>query len=297
MYDFVILTDDRYVNPEKKDKYVQNILFEDGILIKELERIGFNVTRKSWSDPNFEWESTRYAIFRTTWDYFDRLSQFLNWLENTSLKTQFINDYSLVKWNLDKHYLKDLNNSNVPIVPTDFIEPDQDINLEVIFEQFSFDEMIIKPAISGAARHTYRVNKLNLNDYNKIFDDLHNNETWLIQPFLDTIISRGEISLIMINGNYSHSVLKIAKKGDFRVQDDFGGTVHDYQPAQNEIELAEKALKACPLLPVYARVDIVWDKMGRPLISELELIEPELFFRNRKASARELAQSISEKVN
>jgi len=297
MYDFVILTDDRYVNPGKRDQYVQNILFEDGILIEELERIGFNVTRKSWSDPNFEWKSTRYAIFRTTWDYFDRLPEFLNWLENTSTKTQFFNDYSLVKWNLDKHYLQDLKNSNVPIVQTDFIEPYQDINLEVIFKQFSFDEMIIKPAISGAARHTYRVNKQTLKTYSKIFDDLHKEETWLIQPFLDTIISRGEISLIMINGNYSHAVLKIAKKGDFRVQDDFGGTVHDYQPSQNEIELAEKALQACPILPVYARVDIVWNKMEKPLISELELIEPELFFRNRKASARKLALSISEKVN
>jgi glutathione synthase/RimK-type ligase-like ATP-grasp enzyme len=297
MYDFVILTDDRYINPAKRDQYVQNILFEDGILIKELERLGFNVMRKSWSDPDFEWKSTKYAIFRTTWDYFDRLSEFINWLEGTSVKTKFINDYSLVKWNLDKHYLKDLKNSNVPIVPTNFIEPDDDIKLEVIFKQFNLDEIIIKPAISGAARHTYRVNKQNLKFQCKIFSDLHKNETWLIQPFLHTIISKGEISLIMINGNYSHSVLKIAKKGDFRVQDDFGGTVHDYQPGQNEIELAEKALKACPVLPVYARVDIVWDEMGSPLISELELIEPELFFRNREASARELALSISEKIN
>ena len=90
--------------------------------------------------------------------------------------------------------------------------------------------------------------------------------------------------------------LKKAKEGDFRVQDDFGGTVHDYDPTENEIRFAEAAVKACPELPIYARVDIFEDNDGNIALSELELIEPELWFRNYKPAALALAKGVKERL-
>ena len=100
-----------------------------------------------------------------------------------------------------------------------------------------------------------------------------------------------EISLI-IAGEYTHAVKKIAKKGDFRVQDDHGGTVEKYEATSEEIKFAEKCIENCPFSPIYARVDIVYDNNNQPSLSELELIEPELWFRNNPNSAEMLANEI-----
>jgi hypothetical protein len=97
----------------------------------------------------------------------------------------------------------------------------------------------------------------------------------------------------MLGGKFSHAVLKMAKPGDFRVQDDFGGSLHDYEPAPEEISLAEYVLALCPEIPVYARVDLIRAEDGRPLLTELELIEPELWFRRNPSSAGILAGLIA----
>ena len=102
----------------------------------------------------------------------------------------------------------------------------------------------------------------------------------LFQEFQHQIQSKGEMSLMMIDGKFTHAVLKKAKPGDFRVQDEFGGTVVDYAPNKEEIAFAEKAIAACPKETIYGRVDIFYDNENRLSLGELELIEPELWFEN-----------------
>ena len=109
---------------------------------------------------------------------------------------------------------------------------------------------------------------------------------------MKNISIKGEISLIMIGGKYTHAVKKNAKKGDFRVQDDHGGTVEIYEANRVEINFAEKCINKCPFFPIYARVDIVYDNKNKPALMELELIEPELWFRNNSESAIILAEEI-----
>ena len=115
----------------------------------------------------------------------------------------------------------------------------------------------------------------------------------LFQEFLNNITTQGEISLIMIGGRYTHAIKKIAKEGDFRVQDDHGGRIEKYTPTKEEIVFAENCLAASPFKPMYARVDIVYDNNNKPSLSELELIEPELWFRNHPKAAEQLAEKIS----
>ena len=100
----------------------------------------------------------------------------------------------------------------------------------------------------------------------------------------------------MIGGEYTHAVKKIAKNGDFRVQDDHGGTVEKYIATESEISFAKQCLDKCPFNPIYARVDIVYDNNNLVSLSELELIEPELWFRNCKKSVEKLSSYIIEKL-
>ena len=292
MYDIAILTDKRYVNPEKTDWYINQVLLEDRLLQTALENKGLKVAKKNWADEKFDWGTTKYAIFRSTWDYFDRFEEFFNWLEKNKERTTFINSADIINWNIDKHYLQDLATNGINIAPTLFIEQGDNTTLIDLFIKTKWTEAVIKPAISGAARHTYRITPNNCNNYENGFQELITKESMLFQEFLNNITSNGEISLIMIGGKYTHAVKKIAKKGDFRVQDDHGGIVEEYTPNKEEINFAEECLEASPFNPIYARVDIVYDNNNLPSLSELELIEPELWFRNCPKSAEKLAKEI-----
>jgi glutathione synthase/RimK-type ligase-like ATP-grasp enzyme len=166
------------------------------------------------------------------------------------------------------------------------------MSLNEIHEKLNWQETVLKPCISGAARHTYRLNKNNIADYENVFKQLVANEAMILQPFQKNIVKQGEVSLMVIDGKFTHAVLKIAKKGDFRVQDDFGGTVQTYNASLEEIKFAENAVKACIDKPIYARVDVFTDNDGILALSELELIEPELWFRNNPEASNLLAAAI-----
>ena len=296
-YDIVILTDSRYEKPKKTDWYIDQVLLEDSLVQKALEAKDLKVIRKDWACPHFDWESTQYAIFRTTWDYFDRFEEFFTWFEKTRKIVQFINVPEIIYWNLDKHYLKDLEKLGLNIPPTHYIEKGEQQSLRNLFEKTKWQKAVLKPAIAGAARETFLID---VNDFEKFEGDLRRllaKETMLFQEFQHQIQSKGEMSLMMIGGKYTHAVLKKAKSGDFRVQDDFGGTVETHHADQDEIAFAEIAIAACPQLPLYARVDIFYDNNNELALGELELIEPELWFRNYPEAANKLAISIIEFIS
>ena len=291
-YDIVLLTESRYDQPIEIDWYVEQVLTEDNLVKEALEAKGLRVTRKDWADANFDWSSTHYVLFRTTWDYFHRFEEFSKWMEATKQITQFINPVEQIIWNMDKHYLRDLNNKGVNIPPTVFIEKGNTKSLQEIHNIKQWTETVLKPAVSGGGRHTYRLNQENIAEHEDIFKELCEQEAMLLQPFQHNVVSQGEIAFMVMGGKFTHAILKIAKEGDFRVQDDFGGTVHEYNPTSEEIAFAEKVVAACDPQPLYARVDVFTDNDGNPAIAELELIEPELWFRFCHESADVLADAI-----
>ena len=170
MLDFVILTEDRYENPKVVDGYVKNILKEDGLLLESLTKLSFSVKRVSWSSKKFDWRSTRYVIFRSTWDYFERFAEFENWLKITSLKTKFINTYSQIIWNLDKSYLQYFDKEGINIVPSFFMS--EGFSLKGVMKKNNWTEVITKPTISAAAWNTHRVSEKNLNKHEHVFYEL-----------------------------------------------------------------------------------------------------------------------------
>lgn len=290
--DIVILTEDRYVNPLDINEYNSNILLEDQLVIDALKDEGLAVERKSWSDSNFDWNNTKQVLFRSTWDYFDRYTEFSKWLSEVSTKTILLNSQKIINWNIDKHYLSELQEKGVHICETHFIEKGTTTTLSELHKQLNWEKTVLKPCISGAARHTYKLDLNNLKKHEAVFQKLIAREAMMLQPFQKNILTHGEYSFVIINGKYTHAVQKIAKPGDFRVQDDFGGTVHVYDPSTQEITFAENAVNACIEKPMYARVDVIIDNNNKLAISEIELIEPELWFRNNQKAAIALAKEV-----
>ena len=290
--DIVILTEDRYVNPSVINDYNKNLLLEDQLVSDALKNEGISVERKSWSDPDFDWSTTKFIIFRSTWDYFDRYDEFTVWLKNVSIKTTLLNSAEIIHWNIDKHYLLDLKQKGIHICESYFIEKGTDTSLLELHDNLGWEKTVLKPCVSGAARHTYKLEKDTFDQHEMNFQELISNEAMMLQPFQENIMTKGEFSFVIINGKYSHAVLKIAKPGDFRVQDDFGGTVHVHQANEEQIQFSENAVKACKGKPMYARVDVIIDNDDKLAISEIELIEPELWFRNHQNAALILAKEI-----
>ena len=235
-------------------------------------------------------------LIRETWDYFYRFAEFSNWLDQQRTRTQLINSYDLLKWNGDKHYLADLEKKGIRIVPSFYIEQGDQRTLAELHKITGWIETVVKPVVSGGARHTYRLNPDNYEQHDQIIAPLLQKEAFMLQPFMNSVPEKGEVSHMVFGGQYTHSVLKKAKSGDYRVQDDWGGTVHAYTASQEEITYVEKVVKACDELPFYARVDVVWDNTGELALGELELIEPELWFRECPAAADVLAEKIADFV-
>lgn len=294
--DFTLLTDPRYLLPKPESEYVSNIFEEDRLLTEALNSLGFSVHRTNWDDPEMDWSTTRFAVFRTTWDYFERFAEFQLWMESAQQMTEFVNPFETILWNLDKHYLQDLDQKGIAIPPTIFIEPGDNRSLKEIALTSGWNECIVKPSVSGAARHTYRFLPNHTEHLESIFSDLIRSESMLLQPYLDSITEKGEVSLVLFGGKYSHAVLKKAKPGDFRVQDDFGGTLHPFEPSEEMITLAEEAVQSVEPTPVYARADLVWNLNETVCISELELIEPELWMRRLPESAVAFANHLAKRT-
>lgn len=293
MKEIVILTDSRYASPKASeiDEYVSNILLEGDILEKAFSKYGIKTTRSSWSDPKVKWSDHSHILIREVWDYHERFNEFFDWFNKCP--ATFINSKDIVHWNIDKHYLFDLEEKGIAIPPSKHLKKGTNISLTELFRNSNWEKAILKPCISGAARDTYVIEEANLPEFELKFSDLISKEDFLFQEFQKEIKTRGEISLMFMAGKYTHCILKKAKAGDFRVQDDFGGSVENFEPSTAEIELGERCLELISHTPDYARVDIMWDVEGKPMISELELIEPELWFRENEEAALTLAEHIN----
>ena len=292
MTDITLLTCRAYYKPDNVTPYIQNILLEQELLKSAFEAQGLKVDIAYWDNPTYEWQETKSVLFRTIWDYFERFNEFWEWLEQVKTKTRLINSYELIKWNIDKHYLKDISSWGIETVPTYFADKGCNMKLHEIAKRNQWKDLVIKPAISASAFKTYKIlaNEIQVNE--KLFNSLVQERNMLVQPYFETITQLGEASLMVFDGKFTHAILKKAQPGDFRVQDDFGGTVHNYIPTKAEINFAEKVFETCKTKPVYGRVDIVWDNDKNFYLSELEIIEPELWIRNYPKCAERIAEAV-----
>lgn len=291
-FDITLLTSSEYLSAETGDEFTETILEEDRILTQALEQKGLKVTRTNWDNPVFNWAETGYVILRTPWDYFSRYDEFAPWLEKAARLTRFINPVDIINWNIDKHYMLELQDAGINIPPTIFIEPGDQRTLAEITGELKWDEFILKPAISGGAWHTYRISKDEILQHEQIYKELIQERSMLIQEYQKSITTHGEVSYMVIGGKYTHAILKRGKGSDFRIQESFGGTIQDYIPSKEEIDFAQNVVKNSKPGILYARVDVMWDNNNILTLGELEVFEPALWLRRNPDAAELLADEV-----
>lgn len=296
--DIALLTDQRFVadRAPADDWYFANILRDDALLREGLGEHGLGAQRVDWADPTVDWSRFRAAVFRTTWDYFVRFEEFTAWLKRVERLTPLINAPETIWWNLDKHYLADLDRRGVAAVPSVYLERGDARTIDALLRETGWQEAVIKPCVSGAARNTYRVRSANAAEVEQALAPFRAVEAFMFQPFIADIVAGGEITLVVIDGMVTHGVRKVPKAGDFRVQDDHGGSWTEYVPSDEEIAFAERAVAACAPRPLYGRVDLVRGPDRSLQLMELELIEPELWLRTHPAAAQRMARAIADAV-
>jgi glutathione synthase/RimK-type ligase-like ATP-grasp enzyme len=292
--DVALLTDRRYTAAAAADGdwYLANILADDRLLRAALAARGLTAARVDWADPAVEWSRFGCAVFRTTWDYYERFPEFTAWLDRVERLTRLCNPPATVRWNTDKHYLADLAGRGVPLQEVRRHHRHAGRRLGDVLDQTGWDEVVYKPCVSGAARHTYRANRRTAAAHEPALAALLAAEAMMVQPFQSDIVGTGEDTLTVFAGRYCHAVRKVPKAGDFRVQDDHGGTVRPHRPTAEQVDLAERAVAACSPRPVYGRADLVRGNDGRPAVMELELIEPELWLRLHPPAADAFADAV-----
>lgn len=300
--DIALVTERRYVAAAAApdDWYFANILEEDRLLTESLAAHSLSALRVDWADPRVDWSRFRLAVLRSTWDYFDRIDEFRAWLGRAERETQVLNEPATLRWNLDKHYLRDLAERGVPSIPALYLEAGDPRPLASVLGEFlpqhGVREAVIKPCVGGAARLTHRVSAENADAVDAELAAARAREAFLVQPFVPEVVSDGELTVVVMDGAVTHAVRKKARAGDFRVQDDYGGTWAPEVPDAEAREAAERAVGACTPTPAYARVDLVRDAEGMYRVMELELIEPELWMRAAPAAASRFAAAIAARL-
>jgi glutathione synthase/RimK-type ligase-like ATP-grasp enzyme len=258
---------------------------DDQIAADALRKMGIAVEPVVWGTPIAELKQQNFSLFviRSPWDYADSAenrANFFDWLAalgQTSVPLE--NPLATVLWNLDKHYLKDLEKKGVAIVPTDILKAGAAFDFTAHVK--GHGAFVVKPCVSAGARDTFWIKSVEEAEaFKKTFSDLRLDRDFLLQPFIEEILTDGEWSLTFFGGEFAHAVLKLPKAGGWYVQDELGGTTQTGDAPPGVINLAYKAISALDKAPLYARVDII-PRRSQPLLGELELVEPELFFLQR----------------
>jgi len=262
---------------------------DDELSIEPLAELGWDVRTVSWRDTSVDWNDFDVVVIRTTWDYQRDPAAFLDVLQRIeSSDARLENSLDIVKWNLDKRYLRELDGKGVQIVPTIWDVAYDEASLDKWLNQFGTNEIIVKPTVSATAEHTYR-----MREFEPALTDIFTERSFMVQPFIKNIVAEGEYSLFYFSGEYSHTILKAPKEADFRVQEEHGGIISAVEPTGLLLQAGRKAFDVITPTPLYARVDLVRDETDNFALMELELIEPALYFRMDDESPKRFAAAMN----
>jgi O-ureido-D-serine cyclo-ligase len=268
-------------------------------LLAALREAGVDAAVADWDDPGVDWAAYRAALLRSTWDYAERLTEFLAWADRTATLTTLINPPAIVRWNTDKHYLAELQRAGVPIVPTRFLEPGDDAaeGLNGFLTQEGVAEWVVKPAVGAGSRDAARYGRGEERSAGAhVARLLDAGRSVMLQPYLDQVDVHGETALIYLGGRFSHAIRKgpLLRRSTGPTDALFAEEhITPRVAAAEELRLGERVLTALPFAaPLYARVDLIRYADGAPCLLELELTEPSLFLAHDPDAAGRLAAQL-----
>lgn len=280
------------------------------LLVPALEALGARVDTPCWDDPAVDWSRYDVAVLRSTWDYVDRIDEFLAWADRCNAATRLRNTPEVVRWNTDKHYLGHFDRLGIPVVPTRFVEPDTDVDAE--FARFlaggdgslsagaatAFADFVVKPSIGAGSRDAARYRRA---DAARALAHLRRlvsveRRSAMLQPYLDRVDDAGETALLHFGGQYSHAIRKgpLLSVGSGLVAGLFAPEqITPREPDAEEREVASAACAALPFaVPLYVRVDLIRDAAGHPVVLEVEMTEPSVFLLQGPGAADRFARAI-----
>ena len=283
---------------------------DDQLLRDALLARGVPTEAVVWDDPTVDWSAFPNVLIRSTWDYTDRAQQFAGWTRRVEQSSTLHNPAEVVAWNLDKTYLRDLEQRGLPIVPTIWLDPERNMDARAIHTRFpAFGDFVIKPTVSAGARDTGRYEAGDTPSRMLAITHAKNllgvGRHVMLQRYLRQVDTVGETALIYVDGQFSHAVRKAALlAGPYR-SDETQGILYrrermaPREPSEAGRALADRVIATLaevfpdlerPLL--YARVDLIPDDEGKPVILEVELIEPSLFLEHSEGSADRVAEAV-----
>ncbi len=274
-------------------------------LVAALEDLGCTVEQVDWDATDAHWASFDAVVLRSTWDYAARSDEFLAWIDRVEAQTRLLNPASVVRWNIDKHYLAELAQVGVATVPSSYIEPGEATEPAIRRFLDAFPDaadFVVKPCVGAGSRDARRHPRGAIAAATAHADGLLDaRRSLLLQPYLDAVDSAGETALVFIDGTYSHAIRKgpLLQRGADSTDALFAPERIDArEPSADERELAAHVVSKIPQQSqiLYARIDLLRDGQGAPRLLELELVEPSLFFAHGGGSARRMAVGIVERA-
>lgn len=284
-------------------------LDDDGpVLLAALSSLGITAEAAVWTDPGVDYSRFDLVVVRSAWDYHDQLDEFLAWAEGVAAVTPLANAVQVLDWNTHKTYLRELGALGLPVVDTTWLDPGNTFTVPAA------GEYVVKPAVSAGSRNT---NRYVVGDHDDLAIDhvtslLDAGRTVMVQPYLDAIDTAGETALLYFGGEFSHAVRKgpllepaMALVTDALYKPESMRT-RELSPA--ELAVAGRFLDAVPSTGagvtrsdlLYARVDVVPNADGSPVLLELELSEPSMFLTldgsDGEAAAARFAAAIAARV-
>ena len=282
-------------------------------LVAAFTAAGCAVETPCWDDAAVDWATFDAALLRSTWDYVPRAVEFRAFVERVAALTRLHNPPALVAWSLDKHYLADLARAGVATVPTRFVEPGGDAAAALAAFLAGgapratpeatiggAAEYVVKPAIGAGSKDAARYRVDSADDRARALDHLAAllaaGRSVMLQPYLASVDADGETAMVYLDGRLSHAIRKgplLASgagfvEGLFATED-----IRPREPGKDEGRVAKAAFNAIPgPPPLYARVDLVRDAEGAPVVLELELVEPSLFFEHGPGAAERLVEGL-----
>ncbi len=276
---------------------------DDQLVISELESLGAEVAYEPW-DAEVDWEEFDVVAVRSPWDYSRRRDEFVAWAERVGPNLH--NPADLLRWNSEKSYLHDLSQAGLAVVETQFVEPGARWT-------GSETEVVIKPSISAGGRDTGRFRPALHAEARALIETIHrSSRTAMVQPFQPSVDEVGETALVFIDGNFSHSLRKRAvlrpdevapvRTTDLMVAEAMYDPelVRSGSYEADELDLGERVVAYVARrfggAPLYARVDMIRDGAGEPMVLELEAVEPNLYFNEHPEAARRLVEAIMQRA-
>ena len=251
-----------------------------------------------WDDPGIDWAAYDLVVLRSPWDYPERRDAFVEWARSVP---RLANPADIIEWNTDKHYLGELAAAGLPITPTTFVEPGER------WTPPQSGQWVIKPAISAGSRDTGRYElPADVSMAQAHVERLSAaGRAVMVQPYLAAVDTSGETSVLCLPDEFgaltfSHAIRKgplLTATGER--SGEYSEEITARTPGEAELDLAHRTLTLIPggtKRLLYARVDMIPGPDGAPLLLELELTEPSLFFAFASGAASRLAEAILSRV-